>query len=94
MVALESDVQRRKRRHQRTLFDRVADLYDSSRRAYPDEIVDLMVGIAGLSAGKAVLEVGCGTGQLTEQLAPYDVALTALDIGPAMVAAAQRQVGQ
>jgi SAM-dependent methyltransferase len=76
------------------LFDRVADLYDSSRRAYPEEIVDLMVGTAGLSSGSAVLEVGCGTGQLTEQLVHYDVALTALDIGPAMVAAAQRRVGR
>jgi len=92
-MALESEEWRRKRRHQRTLFDSVADLYDASRRAYPKEIVDFMVATAGLKAGSTVLEVGCGTGQLTEQLAGYDFVVTALDIGPSLLAAARRRLG-
>jgi ubiquinone/menaquinone biosynthesis C-methylase UbiE len=89
----ESEQARRKRRHQRTLFDRVAELYDDSRRGYPAEIVDYMVATAGLTRGSDVLEVGCGTGQLTEQLIDHGLTVTAIDIGPAMIDAARRRVG-
>ena len=80
-MAAESEEGRRKRRHQRTLFDDAAELYDASRRGYPEEIVEFMVATAGLEAGSAVLEVGCGTGQLTEQLARDDFTVTAIDRG-------------
>lgn len=93
-MAVESEERRRKRRHQRTLFDDAAELYDASRPGYPKEIVEFMVATAGLEAGSAVLEVGCGTGQLTEQLARYDFTVTAIDIGPSMVAAARRRLGR
>jgi ubiquinone/menaquinone biosynthesis C-methylase UbiE len=93
-MAVENDDGRRKRRHQRTLFDRVAGLYDASRRGYPEEIVEFMVASARLGPGSTVLEVGCGTGQLTEELARYDLAVTAIDIGPSMIAAARRRLGR
>ena len=93
VVVAETDEQRRKRRHQRALFDGVAGLYDASRRAYPHEIVEFMVATAALRGGSAVLEVGCGTGQLTEQLAPHGFDLTAIDIGASMIAAARRRLG-
>lgn len=92
-MTAETEFQRDRRRYQRTLFDGVADLYDASRLTYPTEMVDFVVTTAGLDADSAVLEVGCGTGQLTEQLAGFDFALTAIDIGPSMVAAARRRVG-
>jgi len=91
-MAAEGKEARRKRRHQRTLFDDVAELYDASRRGYPEEIVEFMVTTAGLEAGSAVLEVGCGTGQLTEQLARDGFTGTAIDIGPSMVTAARRRL--
>lgn len=47
---------------------------------------------AGLGPGAAVLEVGCGTGQLTEQLAWSGFRLTAIDIGASMIAAARRRL--
>src|SRR5215207_6458975 len=92
-MAVEGDEGRHNRRHQRTLFDRVAGLYDASRRGYPKEIVEFMVATARLGAGSTVLEVGCGTGQLTEELARYDLTVTAIDIGPSMIAAARRRLG-
>lgn len=52
-----------------------------------------MVTTAGVGAGDPVLEVGCGTGQLTRQLVPFGVALTAIDLGPTMVATARRALG-
>jgi ubiquinone/menaquinone biosynthesis C-methylase UbiE len=91
-VAVESEEQRRKRRRHRLLFDGAAERYDASRRGYPTEIVEFVVATAGLQPGSAVLEVGCGTGQLTEQLVRYGFSITAVDIGASMIAAARRRL--
>jgi ubiquinone/menaquinone biosynthesis C-methylase UbiE len=88
----ETERERSKRRHKRTLFDSVAQLYDASRPGYPSEMVDFVVTTAGLGVGSAVLEVGCGTGQLTRRLAGFGFSLTAIDIGPSMIATARRRL--
>jgi ubiquinone/menaquinone biosynthesis C-methylase UbiE len=92
-VATESGQMRARRRQRRVLFDEIADRYQASRRGYPPQLVDFVVDTAGLRSGAAVLEVGCGTGQLTELLAGHDLAVTAIDIGAAMVEAARQRVG-
>jgi len=51
-----------------------------------------MLAAAGVGRGDPVLEVGCGTGQLTRRLVTSGCALTAVDLGPAMVARARRNV--
>jgi ubiquinone/menaquinone biosynthesis C-methylase UbiE len=91
-MAAETEQERSRRRHQRMLFDGVAELYEASRLGYPSAIVEFAVATAAVSAGSEVLEVGCGTGQLTESLVRYGFRLTAIDIGPSMVAAAQRRL--
>ena len=88
----ESRPDRRKRVSQRALFDEVADLYDATRQSYPNEIVEVIVRTAELRTGLSVLEIGCGTGQLTRRLAGRGLDITAIDIGPAMVAGAKRNV--
>jgi ubiquinone/menaquinone biosynthesis C-methylase UbiE len=92
VVATETEHERVKRRHQRTLFDGVAQLYDDSRPGYPAEIVDFAVATAEAGAGSHVLEVGCGTGQLTEALVRYGFRLTAIDIGASMIDVARRRL--
>src|SRR5262245_60423582 len=89
---METEQQRAWRVSRRTLFDGVAADYDEVRPSYPDEIVEFLVTTAGVGPGDPVLEVGCGTGQLTRRLAPYGVALTAIDLGPSMVALARRNL--
>lgn len=74
------------------LFDGVAGRYDATRRGYPAEIVSTIFRTAALGPGAAVLEIGCGTGQFTQQLAGRALDVTAIDIGAAMVAAARRNV--
>jgi ubiquinone/menaquinone biosynthesis C-methylase UbiE len=91
-VSDETTAERTKRRRQRVLFDAIADLYDETRSGYPDEILDRLVETAGLGAGSRVLEVGCGTGQLTASLAARSLSITAIDIGAAMVARASGRV--
>ena len=92
VVTAETAGQRRNRERQRTLFDRVAERYDATRRSYPAEVVDAVLTVSAIAPGAAVLEVGCGTGQLTRQLAGRGFDLTAIDIGPAMVEAARRNL--
>jgi SAM-dependent methyltransferase len=88
----EEDAERAWRRHQRGLFDGVARLYQATRPGYPVELVEFVVSTAGVGAGAAVLEVGCGTGQLTERLTPFGFALTAIDLGASMIEVARERV--
>lgn len=92
IVTAETKEQRRKREHRRSLFDGVARLYDATRQGYPTEIVDAIFTTAAIGRGAAVLEIGCGTGQLTRQLAGRALNLTAIDIGAAMTETARRNV--
>jgi ubiquinone/menaquinone biosynthesis C-methylase UbiE len=88
----ETAAERAARRHQRTLFDGAAGLYAATRPGYQRELAEFVAATAGLSAGAPVLEVGCGTGQLTEHLAALGLRVTAIDIGASMVAAAERRL--
>lgn len=88
----ETEAERGKRRHQRTLFDGVAELYQDTRPGYHRDLIEFVVATAGIGAGAAVLDVGCGTGQLTEPFARLGFGVTAIDIGASMVAAARRRL--
>lgn len=88
----ETTEQRATRERRRLLFDTVAPVYRDTRHGYPDQVLRWMVETAGLAEGAAVLEVGCGTGQLTADLARYPFRLTAIDIGPAMIELARRHL--
>ena len=71
------------------VFDEVAAEYDRQRPAYPDELVDQACRIAGIGSGDQVLEVGCGSGQLTRALAARGLHVTALEPGPSLIALAR-----
>ena len=75
------------------VFDGVAEAYDEVRPGYPGELVDHALARGGLEAGARVLEVGCGTGKLTELLAAHGLVVDAVDPGPNMIREAQRRVG-
>lgn len=88
------DAAERGRRHfQRGLFDGAAELYAATRPGYPQELAGFVAATAGLGPGDPVLEVGCGTGQLTRELVPFGFALTAIDVGPSLIGLAREQVG-
>ncbi len=92
VTGAETERARTKRRYQRTLFDGVAQLYADSRLGYRCEVIEFAVATAGVGVGSDVLEVGCGTGQLTEGLVRHQFRLTAIDIGASMIAAARRRI--
>jgi len=78
---------------QRFTFNTVADLYDQARAGYPQALYDDLMEFDNLSAGDAILEVGCGTGKATEEFARRGLNVVALDPGPEMIAAARRRLG-
>jgi ubiquinone/menaquinone biosynthesis C-methylase UbiE len=75
-----------------TVFDEVADEYDRNRPRYPDELVDQACRVAGIGDGDRVLEIGCGSGQLTRSLVARGLRVTALEPGPNLMALARQNL--
>jgi SAM-dependent methyltransferase len=74
------------------VFDTVAVEYDRNRPTYPDALVDRACAAGGLAAGDRVLEIGCGTGQLTRSLVARGLRITAVEPGGNMIELAKRSV--
>ena len=74
--------------HQRraTAFGSVAAQYNRVRPGYPDVLIDDLVR---LSQAGPILEIGCGTGILTRELAGRDCTVVALDPDKEMLAVAR-----
>ena len=74
------------------VFDEIAAEYDRHRPAYPDKLVDQACQIAGIGSGDHVLEVGCGSGQLTRALLARGLHVTAVEPGKNLIALARRNL--
>ena len=73
------------------MFDTVAVEYDRRRPTYPDELVERACELGGLEAGDRVLEIGCGTGQLTRGLVARGLHVTAVEPGRNLIELAGRE---
>jgi SAM-dependent methyltransferase len=74
------------------VFDEIAAEYDRHRPAYPAELIDQACRVAGIGSGDRVLEVGCGTGQLTRSLVGRGLRVTALEPGANLIALARQNL--
>jgi SAM-dependent methyltransferase len=79
------------RRHGK-VFDDVAAEYERSRPTYPGELVARACEIAGFGSGDRVLEIGCGTGQLTRDLLARGLCVTAVEPGKNLLALAEENL--
>ena len=68
-------------RRSRALFDRSAEAYDTARPGYPERMIEDLIVASGIPDGGTVLEIGCGTGQLTVPLAKRGFGITAVELG-------------
>ncbi len=75
------------------VFDQVAVAYDRHRPTYPEQLIDLACLLAGLDRGDQVLEIGCGTGQLTRSLLARGLRVTAIEPGAQLAGLAQQRLG-
>ncbi len=73
-----------------TSFDEVADLYDRVRPRYPEQLVEDIVALAGITSSSRVLEVGCGTGQATVLFARRGCPILCLEPGKNLARLAAR----
>jgi SAM-dependent methyltransferase len=68
----------------------VADLYHRYRHGYPSAAIDMLAEAFGLNAQDTVVDVGCGTGQLTLPVARWVRAVIGMDPEPDMLRRARR----
>jgi ubiquinone/menaquinone biosynthesis C-methylase UbiE len=74
------------------VFDEIAAEYDRRRPTYPDELVDQACQVAGIGSGDHVLDIGCGSGQLTRALVARGLHVTALEPGKSLIALARQNL--
>ncbi len=74
------------------VFNQVAEEYDRHRPAYPDALIDQACEVGGLDPGATVLEIGCGTGQLTRSLLARGLRVAAIEPGERLIARARDQL--
>jgi SAM-dependent methyltransferase len=75
-----------------TIFNEVASEYERHRPAYPDALIDQACEVAGVGPGAPVLEIGCGSGQLTRSLLARGLRVTAVEPGERLIARARDQL--
>ena len=64
------------------LFDQQAEAYDLFRPTYPDAVIDELLG--PVPEGLDVLDVGCGTGIASRQIARRGANVLGVELGPRM----------
>jgi SAM-dependent methyltransferase len=74
------------------VFNEVAGEYDRNRPTYPNALVDQACEVAGIRDGDRVLEIGCGTGQLTRGLLARGLRVTAFEPGDHLIRVAEENL--
>jgi SAM-dependent methyltransferase len=65
-------------------FEAAVERYQRGRPGYPDDAISYLVGELGIAHGRDVVELGAGTGKLTELLALTGARITAIEPVAAM----------
>jgi SAM-dependent methyltransferase len=74
------------------VFNEVAVEYDRNRPTNPDALISQACEVAGIADGDRVLEIGCGTGQLTRSLLARGLRVTALEPGDQLIRVAEENL--
>lgn len=90
----ERIMEKPQRDRRRATFDDVAELYDAVRLAYPPTLIEDLLERTRLGDGSRVLEIGCGTGQLTVPLAEQGCEILAVELGANLAAVARRKLSR
>jgi trans-aconitate methyltransferase len=72
----------------------VAGFYHQYRRGYPPAVIDTLTGAFGLTGSDFVIDLGCGTGQLTLPIARRVRAAAGVDPEPDMLARARQAAAE
>ncbi|MCP9848414.1 trans-aconitate 2-methyltransferase [Cyanobium sp. Morenito 9A2] len=72
-------------------YSAAAQVYERARPAYPQELIEQVIKVAGLTRYSRILEVGCGPATATLGLAPLGCPMVCLEPNPNFAAAARRR---
>jgi SAM-dependent methyltransferase len=75
----------------KTTFNEAASIYDV-RPSYPEEIIEAIISLSGLSEKSRILEVGVGTGQITLPFAKRGFEIVGLELGPSLAEQARKNL--
>jgi ubiquinone/menaquinone biosynthesis C-methylase UbiE len=75
------------------LYRGTAEWYDVYRPPYPSELIHSLAARVGADGTGRLLDVACGTGQVTFALGDYFAEIWAVDQEPGMIAVASRKAG-
>lgn len=81
------------RRQAGAVFDTIASLYDGARPGYPPEVFVELAAQCGVGPDKRVLEIGCGSGQATRDLARSGAEICCVEPGPSLADLARENLG-
>jgi trans-aconitate methyltransferase len=76
------------------IFDENAVSYDKYRPGYPQQMLNDLFHLGKLQNDDSVLEIGCGTGQLTLDLLDRGLNVTALEVGKNLTDLATRKLAE
>ncbi len=76
----------------KTTFNTAATLYEEVRPGYPEELIQDVIDLSGLSNHSRILEIGCGTGKATHSFAERRYEMVCLDIGADLIAVARERL--
>ncbi len=74
-------------------FGESAAIYNTTRQPYGNEVIDRVTNIFDMTQSRSILDIGCGTGIATRQLAARGFQLVGTDVDADMIEEA-RSVGQ
>ncbi|MBI4220737.1 MAG: methyltransferase domain-containing protein [Chloroflexi bacterium] len=75
----------------RAIYGSVAELYDEVRPGYPDALIADVIRLSGIPETGRMLEIGCGPGKATIQLAPSGRRILCIEPVPEMIDVARRR---
>ncbi|MBO2517422.1 MAG: SAM-dependent methyltransferase [Clostridiales bacterium] len=77
----------------RKIFDTIPEKFDKYRPRYSQELFDALIAYAGIGPGKAVLELGPGTGQATDPVLETGCDYHAIELGEHLYAKMKEKYG-
>ena len=77
----------------RRIFDTIPEQFDKFRPKYSPELFQYLISYAGIGPGKAVLEIGPGTGQATDPILKTGCDYHAIELGEHLYAKMKEKYG-
>ncbi len=78
----------------RETFGKVSELYETSRIGYPTQLIEDIIIYSKIRSNSSILDVGCGSGQLTFPFAQHGFKIMGLDLSKDMITLASKKCSQ